>query len=70
MKSIIVGQIHDSLLIDGPDSETEEVLKLCKRVMTVELPKVWKWMQTVPFVVEADVAPVGGSWHDKVPVKI
>lgn len=70
MLAIIVGQIHDSLLIDCPPSETEEVLKLCKRVMTVELPKCWKWMQIVPFVVEADVSPVGKSWHEKKPVVV
>lgn len=65
MKALIVGQIHDSLLIDAPPSEVPEVLRLCKRVMTVELPNQWKWMKTVPFKVEADVAPVDGSWHQK-----
>jgi DNA polymerase-1 len=70
LRSRIVGQIHDSLLIDAHPNELEEVLRLCKRVMTVELPKLWRWMRTVPFLVEADVSPVGKSWHEKKAVTI
>lgn len=69
MKSLIVGQIHDSIVADVPPDELEEFLALAKRVMTVIVPRDWPWIN-VPLDVEADVAPVGGSWADKQPHKI
>jgi DNA polymerase-1 len=69
MRSLIVGQIHDSLLGDVPDSETEDFLKICKRVMTVDLPKVWTWL-TIPLEIEADATPVDKSWFEKTTVAI
>jgi DNA polymerase-1 len=69
MKSIIIGQIHDSILFDVEPSELDFLLKLCKTVTTLWLPKVWPWI-IVPLEIEAEVAPVGGSWHDKEKVKL
>ena len=69
MKSLLVGQIHDSILGDCPDSEVDDFVQLCHRVMTKELPRAWDWI-TVPLEVEAEVCPLGGSWHDKKEYKI
>lgn len=66
MASLVVGQIHDSMLLDVTEGELEDVMHCCKEVMTVLLPKAWDWV-TVPLKIEADVAAT--SWADKQPVK-
>lgn len=64
MQTLVVGQIHDSIIADVPVEELQDYLTLAKRVMTVSLPKVWKWIIT-PLDVEAEVTPVGGNWFEK-----
>ncbi len=62
--SRLVGQIHDSILLDVHPDELEHVIKTVRRVATVKLPRIWKWI-IVSLSVEADVTPVDGSWADK-----
>lgn len=64
MASLIIGQIHDSMLGDFHEDELQEVLNYIYRIMTEELPDEWKWL-IVPLDVGIDVAPAGGSWYDK-----
>lgn len=64
LKSKVLGQIHDSILLDCPENELQDVLHTAKRIMTVDLPKAWKWI-IVPMETESDVTPVDGSWHSK-----
>lgn len=63
-KTLIVGQIHDCLLLDVPYSELQEVLYKCHEIMTQWLRKTWKWI-IVPMETEVDVVEEGQSWHDK-----
>jgi DNA polymerase-1 len=65
----MVGQIHDSLVLDVAIEELEEVLRMAKKIMTEDIRKVWNWI-IVPLEVEAEVSPVGGSWFDKKEVEI
>lgn len=69
MRSKLVGQIHDSLIADVHKEELSEYLVMVKEITTVEVPKLWKWIN-VPLEIEAEVAPEGGTWYDKVQVKI
>ncbi len=69
MKSLIVGQIHDSIVADVYKKERRDYLEICKQVMTIDIRKHWKWI-CVPLSIEAEVAPVGGSWYEKKEVKI
>ena len=69
MKTLIVGQIHDSIVADVLDKELQTYLELVNQVMTVDIKKHWKWIIT-PIEIEADVAPAGKSWHDKQEYKI
>src|SRR5690606_34276136 len=69
MRSKIVGQIHDSIVGDIHKNEVEDYLKMAKQTMTVDLPKAWKWIK-IPLEIEAEVAPIDGSWYDKKEVKI
>lgn len=64
MKTVIVGQIHDSIIADVHKDELEDYLALAKEISTKQIRKVWKWI-IVPLEVEAEVSPLGGSWHDK-----
>lgn len=69
MKTLIVGQIHDSIVADVPWNEVDDYLRLAREVMTERLCNVWKWIN-VPLEVEADVAPLGKSWAEKTPYEI
>jgi DNA polymerase-1 len=64
MKTKIIGQIHDSMLLDACPQELPDVLAMAKQLLCVELKKQWKWL-IVPMEIDADVSPVDGSWLDK-----
>lgn len=64
MKTVLIGQIHDSLIADVHLDELGEYLAYVKYVMTEWLPKQWKWI-IVPLEVEAEISPPGQTWHDK-----
>jgi len=69
MKSLIIGQIHDSIVGDVPRKERKDYLELSKQVMTVDLKKHWPFVNS-PLEVEAEVAPAGKSWFEKEVVEI
>jgi len=64
MKTLLVGQIHDSLLADVPEEEMDEYMDLSHQIMVPGLMKHWKWIN-VPLETEAEATPVGGSWFQK-----
>ena len=64
MESLIVGQIHDSIVLDVTDDEAKEVLAKAHFIMTEMLPKHYTWI-IVPMEVEAEMTPLGGSWFTK-----
>jgi DNA polymerase-1 len=64
MDSRLIGQIHDSMLLDVLPKELEMVCRIAKRIVTEKLPAVWKWI-IVPMGIDAEVAPVDGSWAEK-----
>jgi hypothetical protein len=68
MKSLIIGQIHDSMLGDVPPEETQDYLAMAKEVMTRNIPKMWRWIN-VPLEIGVEIAFDGTSWADKVKVK-
>ena len=69
MKTLIIGQIHDSMLNDVPDEELDEFLPLAQYIMVDELLKAWKWIN-VPIEIEAEVTPIEGNWYQKREKKI
>lgn len=64
MKSMVVGQIHDSLIGDVRIKELRDYLEIVEEVVTVKLRKHWDWL-IVPLEVECEIAPPSGSWFDK-----
>ncbi len=69
MKTLLIGQIHDSLVADSPKGEVKDYLAIAKQVMTEDIRKYWKWI-IVPLTIDAEITPVGGSWYEKKKIKI
>lgn len=61
--SRIIGQIHDSLVIDLDPAERDEVIEEMQSLM-IRIRRHWDWI-IVPLSVEFDLAPVDGSWCEK-----
>lgn len=68
MKSLIVGQIHDSIVSDVPPEEKDEYLEITHKIMAKDLMDEWDWI-IVPLETESEIVPVGGSWADKEKIK-
>lgn len=64
MKSKIICQIHDSIILDVAEDELKAVVEAATRIMTKEIRKVWEWI-IVPLEVEVEMSPVGGSRAEK-----
>lgn len=64
MKSVVIGQIHDSLIGDVPDRELQDYLNITEEITSVKLKKHWSWIN-VPIGTEVEVTPASGSWADK-----
>lgn len=67
MKSLLVGQIHDSIIADVPEDEYDEYKSMVTEISTTRLMSEWKWI-TTPLEVEIEASPVNGTWADKQPV--
>ena len=64
MKSLIVGQIHDSLIGDVRIDELRDYLAIVEKVTTVDLLRWYRWL-IIPLQIEYEIAPSWGSWADK-----
>ena len=64
MRSRLVGQIHDSILIDVHPNELEDVAKFAYKVTCQDLPKAWDWI-IVPLDIEIELCPIDSSWAEK-----
>lgn len=62
MRSMVVGQIHDSMLIDVHRKELDEFLERVRKIATVQLREAWRWI-IVPLAV--DVAVAEENWFEK-----
>ena len=62
--SRLIGQIHDSLIMDVHPDELDHVTKTIQNITTVRLPDTWKWI-IVPLEIEISTCPVDGSWAEK-----
>lgn len=64
MKTLVIGQIHDSLVADVPVEEMADFASLAHHVMETLLVRAWDWI-CVPIAVEIEAAPPGRSWAEK-----
>lgn len=64
LSTLLIGQIHDEIILDLVPSEQNFLLKQCKKIMTEKIRKNWKWIN-VPIDIEIETTPVNGSWAEK-----
>jgi len=64
MRTVLVGQIHDSIIADVAIDEIDDYLAIVKDVTEVRLRKHYKWIN-VPLSVECEICPIGGTWFNK-----
>jgi len=64
MESMVVGQIHDSLVGDVKTTELKKYMRIVDHVVTVGLPRHYPFL-VVPPQIEYAVAPPGGNWYQK-----
>ncbi len=69
MKSLIIGQIHDSMLLDVHRHEMDEVIGKATEITTKNLAEHWKWI-SVPMRVDIEASERGGSWYSKKPIAV
>ena len=68
LESMVVGQIHDSLIGDVQVRELRDYLEIVEKVTTVDLRKHYTWLVVNPEI-EYEIAPEGSSWFEKREVK-
>lgn len=64
MKSKVVVQVHDSILIDARKKELKNVVEIVKETMLNDVRKHWKWI-ICPLGVELEIAKK--NWFEKIP---
>jgi len=67
MKSKIIGQIHDDMVMDINQKESEDVLQKAKQIMCKDIKKEFKWIIT-PLEIEAEFS--NKNWYEKKEIKI
>lgn len=65
LKSKIVNQIHDSILVDLFPPELDRLTKAINNIVSNRLPKHFSWIN-VPIEMDCDIYEVDGSWADKI----
>ena len=63
-ESMIIGQIHDSMLIDVVPEELDDIINMIKYIVEKRLVKHYDWI-SVPMEIEAEITPIDGSWYEK-----
>lgn len=61
MKSRLIGQIHDELVLEYHPDELNHVIDLIRKVACIWLRKVWPWI-IVPLEIEANIFEVDVPW--------
>ncbi len=61
MKTKLIGQIHDSILMDATPEELDIIKQELQIIVKEKLPNTWKWI-IVPLEIEIDTYPVDSPW--------
>lgn len=64
MESLIIGQIHDSLVMDLVPEEKDDILTQVQYIVKKKLPRHFKWID-VPMTIEAELAGINEPWLNK-----
>ncbi len=60
-RSMVIGQVHDSMLLDVHKDEFDEVLDMVYQISMIDIRKLWKWI-IVPLDGEAECSDK--NWFD------
>lgn len=63
MESLLIGQIHDSVVLDVVPDELPDVKALLNKIMCIEIKKEWNWI-IVPLKIEIEVSEINGNWAE------
>ena len=61
MRSMIVGQIHDSLVCDVHKNELDEFIAMCTQVMCDWIVEKWNWINN-PLIAEVEKTELDQPW--------
>lgn len=67
LESKIIGQIHDSIILDIVPDELNLIMLMLYSIMTIEIRKVWKWI-IVPLEIEVEATGINEPWATKKPL--
>ena len=67
-RSKMLGQIHDSMVLDVHPEEFNQIMRMAKYIMTIKIMDRFPWL-IVPMEVEFEATPINGSWYQKREVK-
>jgi DNA polymerase I-like protein with 3'-5' exonuclease and polymerase domains len=68
-RSKIIGQIHDSAIIDLDPAEQDHVFKTCSYIMSEKMRELYPWI-TVPIPIEIECSGIDEPWSRKKEIKI
>ena len=63
LQSKIIGQIHDSIIIDVDPNELEYIKKEVRRTMCETIREVHPWV-IVPLDIDAEITEINGNWSE------
>lgn len=69
MRTRIVGQIHDAIVLDVYPPERDDVISIMQKIMERDVRKAFPWI-IVPLQIDCELCPVDTSWADKQKYKI
>ena len=61
MKTKIIGQIHDSIILDVVPSELAELKPIIRQITCVDSREHFSWIN-VPLNIDADITEIDGNW--------
>lgn len=64
METLIVGQIHDSIVSDVVPQELDAIMAKCQQIIKYDLPKYYPWLY-LPMTIEAEITPINEPWLNK-----
>jgi len=63
MQSRVIGEIHDSAIIDVSPPELDRIIAMAQEIATVEVPREWRWI-TIPLRIEVARSAIDGNWAE------
>jgi len=64
LRTRLIGQIHDSILLDVYPKERKYITEMVHKITCFELPEVWKWI-IVPLDVDMSICQIDAPWSEK-----